>query len=315
MKKVIQIISCFLFAGASFAQVNLVPNPSFEDTLGCPQGYPDLDTKCKYWESFRITPDYINNCSAVCGYFNQYGYQLPHSGQAYAGFNMYQTTVPNSSEHIAVQLNSPLIIGTKYFVSFYVSLAYNFSLTNIACNKIGALVTTYQYSDPNGILILPDTSTLHTDLIVTDTLTWTRIFGSFTADSSYTYLILGNFFSDGFLDTINLPYQVASQIAYYYLDDVCLSTDSLFAQEYTWTGIEENKNEVLLIYPNPADNYLIIKSEEVLLGEVYVLNVLGEVVFNCQNNNAEIKIDCSRWPSGIYFLKNKNSSVKIIVHH
>jgi len=122
-------------------QVNLVPNPSFEDTLGCPMGYPDLDDKCKDWTSFRATPDYMNACSAVCGYDNQYGFQEPKSGNAYAGFAAYQVTIPEAREHIAALLTESLEIGIKYYVSFYISAAWNNLLTNIASNKIGALFT------------------------------------------------------------------------------------------------------------------------------------------------------------------------------
>src|SRR5262245_48626203 len=114
MKKT-SLLIFILIAKISLAQ-NLVPNPSFEDTLGCPQGYPDLDTKCQSWHSFRVSPDYINNCSSVCGYYNQYGYQAPHSGDAYAGILEYQVTIPNAREHIGVMLSSSLTIGVRYYL-------------------------------------------------------------------------------------------------------------------------------------------------------------------------------------------------------
>jgi hypothetical protein len=304
MQKLRLLFFSLLLAIPSFAQQNLVPNPGFEDTLGCPQGYPDLDPKCQNWKSFRTTPDYINNCSSVCGYYNQYGYQQPHSGQAYAGVNMYQTTVPDASEHIGVQLSSALLIGTKYYISFYVVAAYNYSLANIACNKIGALVTTYPYIDPTGMFPLPDTCTIHSESIISDTLSWTKISGSFIADSAYEYLILGNFYRDVYLDTINFPYQIASQIAYYYLDDVCISTDSIYAE--TWTNINyenQNQNE-LLIFPNPACDFITISLNNNLSGEIILYNVFGEIVFieKIENLN-ELKMDLSALPTGIYFLK------------
>ena len=303
MQKIIFIFSFLLIANFSFAQINLVPNPSFEDTLGCPQGYPDLDTKCQDWKSFRITPDYFNNCSSVCGYYNQAGYQQPNSGNAYAGFCTYQVTNSTAREHIGVQLVSPLLIGTKYYVSFFVSPAWSNLLTNIATNKTGMLLTTFQYSDPNGDNPLPNSCTVYSDSIIKDTLSWYKIQGSFIADSSYQYLIIGNFFDDSLVDTINFPYQVVPQVAYYYLDDVCVSTDSIYAQ--TWTGFAENIHSQIKIkiYPNPATDVVNIISLENIT-KVQLLNTLGEIIYSFNNNGSSYySLSLINVPSGLYFIK------------
>ena len=285
---------------------NLIPNPSFEDTLGCPQFYPDLDGKCANWMSFRITPDYMNNCSSVCGYYNQYGYQQPHSGNAYAGIAEYHVNLPNTREHIGVQLPAPVIIGTKYYISFFVSPGFNYITANIACNKIGALVTTYQYSDPTGSSTLPNASTIKTDSIIADTLNWYQVFGSFTADSAYQYLVIGNWFDDNNIDTIHFPNQFGNFYSYYYLDDVCLSADSLYAQN--WTGIQEqvlNQNNVK-IYPNPASGNLKIKSG-VSIKQIEIINSLGQIVFTSEEMNGfKINLSVDFLKSGIYLLRLKN---------
>lgn len=298
---------------------NLVPNPSFEDTLGCPNAYPDLDTKCQNWKSFRGTPDYMNNCSSVCGYNNQFGYQQPHSGQAYAGFLTYQVTYSNSRENIGVQLTSPLVIGTKYYISFYVSPAWNNLLTNIATNKMGALVTTYQYSDPNNVFPLPNMCTVYSDTIIKDTSSWYKVSGSFIADSTYQYLVIGNFFEDSLVDTINLPYQVVPQGAYYYLDDVCLSTDSTYAE--TWTGLIEHdffKNNIK-IYPNPAINHFFVKSD-FSIEQIEIKNSLGQLVFASDiKHETELELSSDTLKNGLYFLRIKTINgfydTKIIINH
>ena len=49
----------------SFAQVNLIPNPSFEDTLHCPNtifGF-SIDN-CEHWFVARNSPNYFNGCVA-----------------------------------------------------------------------------------------------------------------------------------------------------------------------------------------------------------------------------------------------------------
>lgn len=318
MKKVMLIFVVFTSVLVK-AQVNLVPNPSFEDTSGCPQGYPDLQGKCLYWQSFRFTPDYINNCSSVCGYYNQYGYQQANSGQAYAGIGTYQITDSTVKEHIGVQLASPLVIGVRYYVSFYVSPAWNNLLTNIATNKIGALVTTYQYSDPGGSMALPNSCTVYSDTVIVDTLIWHRVSGSFIADSAYQYLVIGNFFDDRFVDTVNLPYQVVPQISYYYLDDVCVSTDSVYAQ--TWTGLrfQVNTQNNLEVFPNPANSNFNVRSNYII-DEIEVTNSLGLIVYSGLDiNKKEVELPCSDFANGIYFLWIKTNNgfctEKVMINH
>lgn len=321
MLKIRQLFFLFIFnicSLSSIAQTNLVPNPSFEDTLGCPNGYPDLDGKCKDWITFRITPDYFNNCSNYCGYLNQCGYQQPHSGFAYAGFNMYDVNLPNSSEHIGVQLTSSLTIGTRYFISFFVCNAYNPLVTNLACNKIGTLVTTYSYSDTNGLNSLPNYSTLKTDSIISDTINWVKISGSFIADSAYQYLIIGNFFDDSYIDTVQFPNQFGPYDAYYYLDDVCISTDSLFAEN--WTNINERtiNTDNLNIFPNPAQEELNVISDDIGMCKIDLYNSSDQIIFENEFYK-KIKINISKLPSGLYFMRlsnEKNSiSKKIIILH
>jgi len=301
VKKLLLFI-VFIFASVCGYAQNLVPNPSFEDTLGCPQGYPDLDTKCQNWKSFRLSPDYMNDCSSVCGYNNQYGYQQPNSGKAYAGFGAYQTTVPESREHIGVQLSTPLTIGTKYYISFYVSAAFNIQM-NIACNKIGALLTTYQYNDSSGSNPLPNSSTVKTDSIIADTILWKKVSGAFVADSSYQYLIIGNFFDDANTDTLHLPDSgFGYYVSYYYLDDVCLTTDSIYAE--TWTGIHEQVIEnSFIVFPNPANELVHLQASK-QMNYVEIYNIFGQIVYSKEiTASFDAELNINDIPSGLYIVK------------
>ncbi len=48
----------------SIAQTNLVPNPSFEDTLYCPNVTNQIDAAMG-WLNFGNTPDYFNACAPI----------------------------------------------------------------------------------------------------------------------------------------------------------------------------------------------------------------------------------------------------------
>jgi len=64
------------------------------------------------------------------------------------------------------------------------------------------------------------------------------------------------------------------------------------------------------IYPNPAVNYINIKSEENLPRELYIFNVLGKIVKNVTCNANTIKIDISSLETGCYFIKSLNQEFK-----
>jgi hypothetical protein len=282
---------------------NLVPNGSFEDTLACPQGYPDLEGVCEAWLSYGGTCDYLNNCSSICGYQNQFGFQEPHSGNAYAGLLTYQKTALNSREHLGIQLSESLQIGTQYYISFYVCNAWNNLLTNIATDHIGALCTTYSYHLPDGLEQLQNEATIFEEAIVTDTIQWTHIFGSFIADSAYSHLVIGNFFDDSIIDTLNQPYQVVPQASYYYVDDVCLSNDSAYS--FAWTEIMESSESQIELstYPNPCSDFLTLKAQDKLIA-FQLFDYSGHLIWDKRlNNSSETIIDMRTLNVGLYYLK------------
>jgi OOP family OmpA-OmpF porin len=309
------IISC-TFALHSKAQ-NLVPNPSFEEYSDCPTGVPDLEGKCNNWTSFRGSPDYFNNCSSNIGFNNPFGYQAARNGQAYVGLGNFQITIPNLREQIGVELKNPLEIGIKYYLIFYVSSAYTHLLVNIATNKIGAAFTTYQYDDPNLDYPLPNNCQVFTNTIITDTLNWIKISSSFVADSAYKYLTIGGFFDDQHIDTIHFPYQVVPQASYYYLDDVCVTTDSAFAENWTsnYNGIGNLLNGVKL-FPNPSSGLILIESG-IAMESIAISNSIGESILNQGIISKDLlKLNLSL-PKGVYYativLQNKHHVFKKIV--
>lgn len=308
----------FVLLTLSVKGQNLIPNPSFEDTIQCPQFYGDIDASCEYWTSFKGSADYMHNCFP--GVANDLaGGKMPHTGEAYAGFITYGITTPDfGREHLAVELLEPLIIGEKYYVSFYASVGYTPLTHNIATNNVGIMFTTYVYSDL--MLEIPNINFSHINetSIISESETWVQVSGSFVADSAYNYMVIGNFYDDEYTDTLNLPFIFVSQRAYYCVDDVCVSTDSLYTD--TWLGINENrflKNSVS-IYPNPASDYLKIVSD-LPIDMITLYNNMGRKIkeIKLQNvNTAEININYLN--SGLYFVQidSKNSTIveKIIIN-
>ena len=218
------IISNICFCIKATSQ-NLVPNWSFEDTVTCPDNLGQMD-RAIGWSSYRVTPDYFNACADTGGITNVsvprniFDYQIPKTGNAYAGFHAFAISAGNVREFIGISLINPLLIGHEYFASFYVSRCGSISQRkNIATNKIGIKFSTVLYSTANPISNNND-AMVFTDSIVTDTLNWTEISGFFIADSAYQYLSIGNFFTDS--ATSYLRFDTISGLSYYFVDDVIL---------------------------------------------------------------------------------------------
>ncbi len=223
MYKIFSFILFLMFSLNIFAQ-NLVPNPSFEEYYSCPDGISQIDSAIG-WKQYRPTVDFFHSCSSYPNISVPYqveNYQCAATGNAFCGFWAYNSTISNLREYVGRQLSTLLIPGQKYYVNFKVNLGWS---AKCGINNLGVLFSTIPYNSSNWA---PITNFAHifTPLIIIDTTNWINISGSFLADSMYQYIIIGNFFDDINTDTINLDTSNIC-LAYYFVDDVCVSNDSI----------------------------------------------------------------------------------------
>lgn len=223
MNKAFFILLFFLHVSLCRAQTNLVPNPSFEFHTACPTG-SDI-YKAAPWFSANIgTPDYYH----VCGNISMnvpntwLGYQQPRTGDAFAGeyfgplnFNMNA----NGREYMETPLLAPLIAGRRYCAEFYV----NFN------NKSWQAIDGFGMYFSNDTL-LNDTTVYYFGVIpqvenpsgniISDTLSWVKVSGSFIAQGGENFLTIGNFRSDANTQVDTVPGFAAN--VYYFIDDVAV---------------------------------------------------------------------------------------------
>ncbi|MFA4853594.1 MAG: T9SS type A sorting domain-containing protein [Bacteroidales bacterium] len=311
MKKTILILSIFLSASSGLqAQINLVPNPSLERYDTCPDLLTQL-YKANDWNININTVDYFNSCSSnsdVSVPKNIMGFQMPDVADcnAYAGFNAYIQFTPGSVEFLGTQLLTPLTVGQKYFVSFKVSLAYDAFSINCGIDKIGALFTNIFYGDT--IIIPPPVinnfAHIYSNQIITDTTNWTVITGSFVADSAYQYILIGNFFDTSNVNT--LCFNSNSKWSYYYVDDICVSNDSLTCNPYNHSCSisvsEEYYENIFNIYPNPVKEKIFITANFQQAYQYSLYNSIGNKLLFDEHSLNDTDVDISKLPNGIYFL-------------
>lgn len=192
-----------------YTQINLVPNYSFEDTLGpckSQMGISTLFASFKDWHTCTssTTPDYYNTCANAIIYpnictvpYSSRSYQNPHIGNAYIGLGTYYVLNPADSaqievEYIATKLKAPLKPNVCYYSEFYVCLS---NISKLTTNQISLLLTQNTFTTATGSF----TNTIQpqiqwdTTQFLTDTLNWVKISGYFMAQGGEEHLTIGNF--------------------------------------------------------------------------------------------------------------------------
>jgi len=299
MKKLL-IIPMILLCIIANSQ-NLVPNPSFEDTVQCPYYFTQID-KSTGWNSYGGTPDYFNTCaigSAVGIPDNDVGTQIPRSGNAYSGFYTFNS-FSQSREYIGIELNQALVINHTYFVSFFVSRAVSDILhVNHAANKLGAKFSTipYAYSNP---IKTDNLAHIYSDSVVTDTLNWIEISGYFVADSAYEFLCIGNFFVDSLMSYVS--FDSLSAYAYYYIDDI-LVVDS------TVSTVQQIYNKMLIEVFLDENNDLRVRGENI--ESVIIIDMTGKVCHTYLGKAIE-KINLNNLRNGLYLTRIQTSNYSFV---
>jgi hypothetical protein len=239
---------------------NLVPNPSFEEMESCPDD-PGQVWRCTDWNPWRGTSDYFSSCAGEGNFVDVptsgFGYQIPSSGESYIGiwtFPSEGSIGVDYRELVGCELLAPLSIGTDYFVSMRVSVALGGWGLNCtyASNNLGVMFTTQGYDEnEDAYPELDNFAHLSYEGIISDSLLWTEIAGSFTADSSYSHLGFGNFFDDSstlYLNTA-IPPDEGGLGAYYFVDDICVKSASPCRADLN-EDLLVNVYDLLLLLPN-----------------------------------------------------------------
>ena len=328
MHKYLKILLCFyglLFSYFTRAQINLVPNNSFEviDTCPTPIYGSSPSQFSKYWFDIKNTPDYFTNCPGVNPAYqppsNSFGYQCPANGGSYMGIYSFAKINPGVQEVFSSRLNDSLIKNIKYYISFKAVLAnINGVSAYYATSKLGIKFFTKL---PNHITTFT-TSTdkyvnnfahFYTNQIITDTLNWSKIKGSFISDSNYKYVAVGNFFS--YINSDTTQINSGGGWAYYFIDDVCVSSDSNTCNIPNQTvcmstAIHEiSAEKFIYLAPNPCKEFFYVMGiNETIPFKIY--NSIGKTVKQGFLKEKE-EIIINDLPPSVYFIELKNQNILI----
>jgi gliding motility-associated-like protein len=210
LKRPVYLLICLVIYLNSFSQINLVPNPSFEDTLKCflQMGVSHATTSNKYLKDWYTktgtSPDYFNVCANAYAYPQHssvpshcFGNQLPRTGNAYVGIAIYDKMITTDSAHMyveytSVKLKSSLKANQCYYGEFFANLG---EVSGLVSNQIGFYLTQDTFKTAIGSF----TNTIQpqiqwdTTQYFTDSLNWVKISGFFIAQGIEEHLTIGNF--------------------------------------------------------------------------------------------------------------------------
>ena len=309
------LITLLFFQFDSTAQ-NLVPNPSFEELDSCITGLNQLQ-KAIGWKTILFTPDCLNRCGSGLAYSvpgNVGGFQEPQyvTENGYAGIvnNFFRKI--DYTEIIGIVLAQPLIVGQKYYFKMFYSAGYR-SQTGATCfsNNLGIkLFTTNFNCSISYQAIIDNNSILHEDSVLTDTLNWNEFKGNFIADSAYSFLAIGNFYSPYntttvCFDTLNVA------LSYVFLDNICLSNTEDNCSE----GSNLPCKYEFSVTPNPSSGFISINKicENAKGGDLFIYNSIGQLVIQKFIEADTLNLNLSSLAKGVYFLKINSTVIKIIL--
>lgn len=256
------LIPMIFFNLIAFTQINLIPNPSFEEITHCDIMLGDVATPPWFSPSVATiqnppsTPGVFNQCAVnfgMCTPNTGLGYQKPRTGKGYGGLIAY---VSDYREYLSVSLTEPLQLDSNYHVEFWTSLANN---SPNATNNIGAKfsidsIVQYGWS---GILSNP---TIKAKSILSDTVNWILISGEYKANGTEKFLIIGGF--DSVVETMPIINESAFPFPYYFIEDVLvyLSTpiDSSYILPNVFTPNGDGINDYWTTHFMNDDEYVII---------------------------------------------------------
>ena len=236
----------------SFSQVNLVPNPGFEDYNCCPTGPNPNDDKrtgsliipcLNYWKMPDRKPyckigsaDYWN----TCGWENCYGGKLntPRTGNGNAGLVTWERTFLDDDyrEYITVELTTMLTLGKSYHVEFYVKQC------GMDSGQIGTIGAYFSYSRPKACKYYIDGNPapqIENLSLVSYNNNWVKVSGTLFVNGLMNYITIGNFRNDALTFRYNDP--LLGQ-TYYLIDDVSVfetCTEELLIENTIYTQHED----------------------------------------------------------------------------
>ena len=218
MKRILLVVFIFIFSDGR-AQ-NLVNNPGFENYSSLPSGAAQWNLAVGWSNcSGGGSPDYAHTAGTGLAALpnNYFATVSPHSGDAIMGLILWHYS-GNFREYISTSLSSPLVPGTLYDVSFYITNGvFNGNYGGFSCDQVSvAFSVSPLIQTGSGVISVVPEYVYPGQL---QDSAWVLVSFQFTASQAFNYITIGNFVDDA---NTGLSQYASSgfDAAYYFVDDV-----------------------------------------------------------------------------------------------
>ena len=264
---IVFICACII----SQAQVNLVKNPSLELHTGCPSTFDQISL-ATYWNSLdtiyntdsialygQCAPEYCNVCATwdALGVPNGASYyQYPRTGNGMTQVQIFYDesipTYPNHRDYLQGRLYHNLTAGKSYCVTYYVNLeeGSGFATNNIEAYLDDGTIDTFgYYCGQAHTTVVPQ---ITEDSIISDTMNWVKVQGSFTANGTERFITIGNFHDKAHTNysAVTAPFGAGNHFTWYLIDDISVIASDAVADagpdvsvapgDSVWIGVDSN---------------------------------------------------------------------------
>jgi hypothetical protein len=287
------LILCFL--PTLFYSQNLITNGGFESYTQLPSSTGQY-YRCNGWSNCNGegSPDYFHiNGTGLVKLPNTFASTInPQEGSAVMGMGLYHSSTPNFREYLTTTLANPLVIGQNYQLSFYISngmapIIYG----GLATDHFSVALSTYslvQNDSYHSITSVTPQYTYNGFLYSND---WQLVTYLFVADQAYQYITFGSFVADSGQLLQQFDTATNTAIAYYYIDNVNLSTPlSIEEQEATAT---------IKVYHDRTNETLTIEIQNDNSSDLKIYDINGRLLVQKTFNN-NLTINTSLFYKGIY---------------
>ncbi len=266
---------------------NLVPNPSFEDTVNCEASVQCQLLHAEHWRNPNTaTPD-VWDCdlSRECGFgmdpldegIVSLGYQFAQDGLRLAGgYFWFGPGSSDTREYLMVQLNEPLIAGGHYRTSLYYSRSEGYMY---AVDHLGVWfgADSLWENTPNWLGVSPQVRLRDPNsnyLLQGDA--WVQLVDTLVAQGGERWMVIGNFDVAGAVNGIVANATSSYPYAYYYFDLVSV------------VPLEVNNGmaESTLAVQWSVDGLWLNWSGSAPLEQLSVFDMAGHCVFSQQERSA-----------------------------
>ena len=86
-------------------------------------------------------------------------------------------------------------------------------------------------------------------------------------------------------------------------DNGCSASSTFVVTSSAGISTIETSNDVISIYPNPANDFVVIDANGFNINKVEVLDVLGQITFTTDVQGSKVQINTSSLEQGVYFVR------------